>query len=325
MHKILTNTVYIGQWKFNRASSRTRERKPAEEIVIVNVPAIIEPELFERVQQQLRAPSPRVAAPRVTTGPILLTGLAVCATCGGGMTLRTGTSGSGAVHRYYTCSTQARKGKTTCKGRSIPMGKLDSLVTNQLVEHLFHPGRLAAILSSLTARRAEKAQSLNARILGLRREVTEAEDKLKRLYRLIEEGVTDLDDVLKDRLSNIKAERDRAKAALERASSHAAPITQIDPARIEGFGRLMRHNLTNGSVPFRKAYLRSIIDIVEVDDTRVRIKASKDVLERAVLANPSGENLGSQMSTGWRSLGDSNPCFRRERFSSGHRRTSADV
>jgi DNA invertase Pin-like site-specific DNA recombinase len=156
LHKILTNTLFIGQWKFNQASSRTRERKPAEEIIIVNVPAIIEPELFERVQQQLRARSPRVAAPRVTTGPILLTGLAVCATCGGGMTLRTGTSRSGAVHRYYTCSTQARKGKSTCKGRSMPMGKLDSLVTNRLVEHLFHPGRLAAILSSLTARRAEK-------------------------------------------------------------------------------------------------------------------------------------------------------------------------
>jgi site-specific DNA recombinase len=37
---------------------------------------------------------------------------------------------------------------------------------------------------------------LDARILGPRREVTEADDKLKRLYRLIEAGVTDLDDVL---------------------------------------------------------------------------------------------------------------------------------
>jgi site-specific DNA recombinase len=62
--------------------------------------------------------------------------------------------------------------------------------------------------------------------------VTEAEDKLKRLYRLIEDGVTDLDDVLKDRLNNLKAERDRAKAALDRAGAHAVPIIQIDPARI---------------------------------------------------------------------------------------------
>jgi hypothetical protein len=79
------------------------------------------PHLFEQVQRQLHARSPKVAAPRVTTGPILLTGLAVCASCNGGMTLRTGTSKTGAVHRYYTCSTCARKGKTVCKGRSIPI------------------------------------------------------------------------------------------------------------------------------------------------------------------------------------------------------------
>jgi site-specific DNA recombinase len=101
-------------------------------------------------------------------------------------------------------------------------------------------------------------------------------------------GVTDLDDVLKERLSNIKAERDRAKAALERANSHAAPIRQVDPVLIERFGALMRHDLTNGSVPFRKAYLRSIIDMVEVDDTRVRIKGNKDVLEAAVLVQSLG-------------------------------------
>src|SRR5262249_48615639 len=36
-------------------------------------------------------------------------GVAVCATCGGGMTLRTGTSCGGKVYRYYTCSTEASK------------------------------------------------------------------------------------------------------------------------------------------------------------------------------------------------------------------------
>src|SRR5258708_4003724 len=52
----------------------------------------------------------------------------------------------------------------------------------------------------LARSRAALARSRSALIL--RREVTEADDKLKRLYRLIEEGVTALDDVLKDRLSN---------------------------------------------------------------------------------------------------------------------------
>ena len=33
VHKILTNTVYIGEWKFNQTSSRTGKRKPDEEVV----------------------------------------------------------------------------------------------------------------------------------------------------------------------------------------------------------------------------------------------------------------------------------------------------
>jgi site-specific DNA recombinase len=313
IHRILTNTVYIGQWKFNKTSSRTGQRKPDEEVVTIPVPGLIEPQVFEQVQRQLHARSPRVVAPRVTTGPILLTGLAVCATCRGGMTLRTGTSQNGVIHRYYTCSTCVSKGKTACKGRSIRMDKLDRLVTGQLIDRLFEPDRLAAMLDSLAARRAERAESVNSRIMALQREVVDAEDRLKRLYRLVEDGVTDLDDVLKDRLNSLKANRDRAKAALETAKSHIAPAIRIDPALIERFGRSMREKFTTGSMPFRKAYLQCIIDVVEVDDHRIRIKGSKDVLERAVLAGQASGEPGSQMSTGWRALRDSNPCFRRER------------
>ena len=306
VHKILTNTVYIGQWRFNKTSSRTRQRKPDEEVITIPVPGLLEPQVFEQVQRQLHARSPRVVAPRVTTGPILLTGLAVCATCRGGMTLRTGTSQNGVIHRYYTCSTCARKGKSACKGRSIRMDKLDGLVTDHLVEQLFHPERLAGILGSLTARRAEKAESVNRRVMALQREVTDAEDKLKRLYRLVEDGITDLDDVLQDRLNNLKAERDRAKAALEAAKYQIAPGIRIDPALIERFGHSMREKFTIGSVPFRKAYLQSLIDTVELDDHHVRIRGSKEVLERAVLAEQTASEPGSQMSTRWRARQDSN-------------------
>jgi site-specific DNA recombinase len=307
LHKILTNPVYIGQWRFNLRSSRTGKRKPEDEVVTIPVPAIIEPDVFEQVQRQLRARSPHVVAPRVTTGPILLTGLAVCATCRGGMTLRTGTSSNGVVHRYYTCSTCARSGKTACRGRSIRMDKLDGLVTDHLLDHLFAPERLSEILSSLASRRAEKEQTLNARITSLEREGSDAEDRLKRLYKLVEDGLTDLDDVLKDRLNTLKAERDRTRAALERARFHVGGgAIAIDSRLIERFGQAMREHLTTGSVPFRKAYLQSIIDVVEVDDTQIRIKGSKEVLEKAVLASRAGAIGGSQMSTRWRARGDSN-------------------
>ena len=75
---------------------------------------------------------------------------------------------------------------------------------------------------------------------------------------------------------------------------------------MSGLARTMRENFASGSIPFRKAYLQSLIDVIEVDDTQIRIKGSKDVLERAVLATRNGTIPGSQMSTGWRTRHDSN-------------------
>ena len=302
VHKLLTNTVYIGRWKFNQASSKTRKRKADDEVIEIPVPAMVELDTFEQVRRQLHARSPKRQPPRVTAGPILLTGLAVCATCHGGMTLRTGTSKGGRVYRYYTCSNCATKGKTACKGRSIPMGKLDALVTDHLLERLFKPERLALILAPLSSRRAEQAAALNSRIVCLQREMIEADDKLKRLYRLVEDGLTDLDEVLKDRLHILKADRDRAKAALERAKEYSVSHIRIDPALIERFGSTMREKFSTGSVPFRKAYLRSLIDAVEVDDHQIRIKGNKELLEKAVLASQSGQSWCSQTSTRWRTI-----------------------
>jgi len=83
----------------------------------------------------------------------------------------------------------------------------------------------------------------------------------------------------------------------------------------------MREKFTTGSVPFRKAYLQSLIEVVEVDDHRIRIKGSKDVLERAVLAGEAAGEFGSQMSTRWRARRESYrrilvtaAGFRRRRF-----------
>ena len=58
----------------------------------------------------------------------------------------------------------------------------------------------------------------------------------------------------------------------------------------------MREHFTNGSVPFRKAYMQSLIDVIEVDDRQIR----KDMLEKAVLASQNDQADCSQMSTKWR-------------------------
>jgi hypothetical protein len=58
----------------------------------------------------------------------------------------------------------------------------------------------------------------------------------------------------------------------------------------------VRENFSTGSVPFRKAYLQALIDDIEVDDDIVRIRGSKDVLEKAILASQNRESC-SQMAS----------------------------
>ena len=94
--------------------------------------------------------------------------------------------------------------------------------------------------------------------MALQKQATEADEKLKRLYRLVEEGLTELDEVLRDRLNALKADRERTIAALERAKEQSAPEIKIDPGLIENFGRTMQENFTAGSMPFRKAYLQAL-------------------------------------------------------------------
>ena len=306
VHTILTNRAYIGEAVFNRRSSKTLRQKPEGEHVHIEVPAIIDPSIFDRAQSSLRARNPRVTAPRTVTGPILLTGLATCASCQGAMTLRTGTSRSGRVHRYYTCSTCARIGKSACKGRSIAMDKLDTLVTDHLADRLLQPHRLNELLASTLERRMRHAAEVDQRMTALQSDVTEAEAKLKRLYRMVEEGLTELDDLLKERIADLKLARDKAKAALDRITQSRTGPRSLDPALIDAFSRVMRDNITTGEIPFRKAYIRSLVDRIEVDDHVVRIIGDKATLEQAVAHGALAGNAVRSFEPKWRARKDSN-------------------
>jgi hypothetical protein len=147
VHALLRNPVYAGRQRFNVKDSRTFRLKPASEHVYCDAPAIVSNEVFEQAQAKLRLHNPRVTPARVVDGPTLLAGLAVCATCGARMIIRTGTSHTGAMFRYHSCSNFLKKGRTACRGRNMRMDRLDKLVIEGLEGDLLEPGRLAVMLS----------------------------------------------------------------------------------------------------------------------------------------------------------------------------------
>lgn len=306
IHQLLTNPVYGGRWRFNHVDSKTRREKAEAEQIFADAPAIIAPEEFEGVQRLLKGRNPRIAAPRSVTGPILLTGLAFCNLCQGAMSLRTGTSKTGKVHRYYACSTCARKGKKACPGRTVEMDRLDHLVTKHLMDKLLTGDRIWELLSTLATRRAERVAAVDARLAALEREAAIAEEKLKRLYKLIEDGVAEMDDLLKERITALKADRDRSKVALARARGNVKAKAEVTEEAVAKFSDLMRQRIQEGDTPARKAWLTSIVDRIEVDEGKIRLFGRKDVLEQCVMAGTSATPGVRTFVPEWRARKDSN-------------------
>jgi len=305
VHKVLTRTTYVGRHRFNTRFWKTRERKPEAEVVEMAVPSIIDAAEFEAIQTLLKTRSPALSAPRVVSGPTLLTGICFCASCGMAMTLRTGKGGR---YRYYTCSTKARQGETGCKGRSIPMEKL---VAGHLEKRLLKPERLEKLLSSILTRREERAERRAEHIAELRKRAAEAEVKLKRLYDAIEDGIADLaDPMLKDRVAELSAIRDQSRLDADRAAEaveNAGPT--LTPQALTTIAREARKRMRNGAGGYRRDHLRAFAQRVEVDDREVRIMGHKSALLRALVASEGGKTAAICVPSfvpKWRARHDSN-------------------
>jgi len=181
VHGILTNSCYTtGKWPYGRRNSRTGGIHDPSTIVEIQIPIIIPLEVFEKARAKLAQNNPKVTPPRVVNGPTLLTGLAVCASCGAGMT-RTGTRRRGQSYSYYSCGGCHRMGKSVCRGRHIPMSKLDDLIIDNIKQRLFTSERLARILESLIERQGGKDRAVHDRRAALKTELAAKEEKLKRL------------------------------------------------------------------------------------------------------------------------------------------------
>ncbi len=313
IHAILTRTTYIGEHRFNTRSHKDREKKPESEVAIMAVPPLIDRDTFDAVQARLKSRNPMVTPARVSSGPTLLTGICFCAKCGGAMTLRTGRGSAGGTYRYYTCSTKARQGKTGCKGRTIPMDKLDHLVADHIGDRLLLPKRLETVLASVIDRRQERTERRREHLAELHRRITETDQRLGRLYDAIESGMVDKDDsVAKERMAGLKAIREQATTDAERieAALDNTGNKAVTPAMLKTFASTARQRIRLENGGYRRDHLRALAQRVEVADKEVRIMGSKSELLRTLVAASSGKSaaFGVQSSVlKWRAGKDSNP------------------
>lgn len=313
VHKLLTNPVYSGVLRFNQRCAKTRALKSVDEVIKASVPAIISVEDFQRLQEVLSANSPKKRAPRVLASPTLLTGILKCASCGGAMTISTGKGGR---YRYYACSRRQCSGVAICRGRRVPMEKLDTLVIDAFCRQVLAPERLLPLFQGVLDSSATGLTERRARLDAAKREQAEAQKGMERLLGAIESGLLSLDDVgLKDRLQHARTRLTTIQETIDGLERQlTGGLAAVTPEKVEAFGRLLSDSLRKGSPAFRKAYLRLLIDRIELDDDEVRMTGPIGQLERALeIKDFQAMPVVPTSVEKWRPLRDSNPCRRRER------------
>ncbi len=119
LRRLLTNAIYAGKVEHRGALYQGEHG------------SIVEPAVWEQVQDQLRAGRRRGTAVVRTQQKALLAGLLLCDSCQRPM-IATYTAKRGRRYRYYVCQTARQKGWAACPTKSVSAGMIEPSVIAQL-------------------------------------------------------------------------------------------------------------------------------------------------------------------------------------------------
>ena len=306
VQQILRRTAYVGLYYFNRRDSRTKKPRPREEWIALEVPRIVEDEVFYAAQAQLDVRNPKKTPPGISNSNILLTQIARCGHCGSGMKIRTGKGGQ---YRYYTCAKHADMGKTACQGMTLSMGKLDDIVTSALCEKILQPDRVNEIIGSLASRNSGRGERLQSEMKELRRKLREIQAKIDNMVDAMEQGGAASFKALENRYTKRQDEADEITRLIGLKQREIdLPVADVTPKRVAAFTAALRTRLQDAEHPqFRRAYLRLLLDKVVVGKDAIRISGPKAALAQQLTSEkPVAPSMVPIYMDGWCTEKDSN-------------------
>jgi DNA invertase Pin-like site-specific DNA recombinase len=268
---MLADTIYIGEYYFNKKTGKTNEAKPKDEWILVKVPPIADDGTFAKAQQLRVVRSPKNTPPRVVNSPTLLTGLLKCS-CGASMTIATGKGGK---YRYYKCTSRINLGKNTCNSGNLPMAKLDQLILEAVSEKVFTPERVALMLNEFRSNLKQSRSKHDDTLRKLKKELDAIQQATDRLYEAVEQGMLPMGNTLRERAHKHQTRRQEVlteMAGLRRQKE--MPIAQLGPKKIETFCKALKQRLQDKESNFGKEYLRLLVDEIKVEGKEVRLRGS---------------------------------------------------
>jgi len=159
LFKLLTNVAYLGKVRY-----KTEVHEGEHD-------AIVDAELWRRVQQLLARNGRTGGAAVRNKHGALLKSLLYCAPCGYSMGHTYSTKNGNVQYRYYVCLNAQKRGWHTCPSKSVPAGEIERLVVEQIRAIGRDPSLVAATLKHARKQAQGSLASLEKERATLEREL----------------------------------------------------------------------------------------------------------------------------------------------------------
>lgn len=168
---MLNNRRYIGEYHYN------------EIVVPGGHPAIVDEDLFNRVQERL-AVNKKAPARHKAEDDYLLTTKLFCGNCGAMMRGECGTARNGATHHYYKCATVKRRAGT-CHKKTVRKAWIEDLIVTETMKLVMNDKAIDAIVALLM----DYQDRDNVNLPLYEKQLREAEKGIENLVNAIQQGI----------------------------------------------------------------------------------------------------------------------------------------
>ena len=259
---ILYNELYVGRMRFNRQTFRKnpdtgrREARANDEShwITVDVPElrIIDDATWEAAQAiKSRYANKR---PELARRPKrLLSGLLICGECGGAMTV---------VRRErYGCSRRHENGGCD-NANTIAVENLEERVIAGIKERLLAPELVRDYIQEFRKASKELQGRVRTRLVALRKELREVEERMGRIIDAIEEGL--FQPAMKDRMAALESRKVEISAEME-ALNEPTRVVELHPSAADRYAATvdqLRDMLASADPAARESrdFIRSVIE-----------------------------------------------------------------
>jgi site-specific DNA recombinase len=262
-----------------RLAGRTTPRavktidRPKQEWTGIPVPALVNEETFDRVQQRL-ADNKRFAA-RNTRVPSLLQGLAACSSCGYGYYRTSTTTSSGKKIYYYRClgsdDYRYQDGRV-CGNKPVRADYADAVVWDHVAGLLADPALIRAEIDK-RLERARTSDPVTRKRGQLEQALAKTTASTASMITAFSEQLITIDE-LRARMPGLRARETGLKDQIAALDAHAADrdayLRLADD--LEGFLARLKQNAATASTEDKQRVLRALVQDILIGPENLTIR-----------------------------------------------------